>query len=355
MVSEKIIFLTITKPGYSRSWTYFNGIKKLGLDAEFIKIDSRNLINEFRRIKKQVSRTNIFVVMSPSQYLVPFVRLFFGRKVYLDAGWSLFEATVISRKRFGLFGWLAVKNYFIDWIASLLAKKIILESKSQKNFYCKLFLVPRRKCYVLYTGVDEESFQVDRYFVMPPDFFNNSKIVLFRGKYNSESGIEILAEATRLLKNEQITFWVFSPGLPSKVKFSNNTFVSREFLPDGNIPGLVEACSISLGQLAKHSRLNRTIPHKAFESAYLAKPYLSARNKGIIEIFEEGREVLLFTPGNSMELANEIKRLINNQALAMELSQSIFKKYNKNLSQKILAKEFLKVLNLEEKIPLTSI
>lgn len=354
-ISEKIIFLTITKPGYSRSWTYFNGIKKLGFDADFIKIDSRNLIKEFVRIKKRVSRNNIFVVMSPSQYLVPFVRLFFGKKVYLDAGWSLFEATIISRKQFGLFGWLALKNYLIDWTASLLAQKIILESKLQKNFYTKLFLVPRRKCYVLYTGVDEESFQVNRFFVKPPDFFNNSKIVLFRGKFNPEAGIEILAEATRLLSNEQITFWVFCPGLPNNVKFSQNTFVSREFLPNGDIPGLIASSSISLGQLAKHNRLIRTIPHKAFESAYLAKPYISARNKGIAEIFDEGREVLLFTPGNSMELANEIKRLTNNQALAMKLSQSIFEKYNRNLSQKILAKEFLKVLSLEGKIPLTSL
>ena len=78
---KKIIFLTIGEPGYSRSWTYFNGAKKLGANVEFIKIDSSNLIKQFLQIKKQVAKDNIFVVMSPSQYLVPFVRFFLGKKI----------------------------------------------------------------------------------------------------------------------------------------------------------------------------------------------------------------------------------------------------------------------------------
>ena len=99
--SKKIIFLTIGEAGYSRSWTYFIGAKKLGANVEFIKINSSKLIKQFLQIKEQVSKDSIFVVMSPSQYLVPFVRFFLGKNIVLDAGWSLFEGTVISRKRYG--------------------------------------------------------------------------------------------------------------------------------------------------------------------------------------------------------------------------------------------------------------
>jgi glycosyltransferase involved in cell wall biosynthesis len=343
---KKIIFLTIGEPGYSRSWTYFNGAKKLGANVEFIKIDSSNLIKQFMQIKKQVSKDHIFVVMSPSQYLVPFVRFFLGKNIVLDAGWSLFEGTVISRKRYGIFGSLAIKNYLIDFTSSHIAKKIILETKLQKNFYSKLFLVKGRKCKVLYTGVDEESFQLDHSYTIPPDFYNNSKIVLFRGKYNPEAGIEVLAQATKLLQEEQITFWVFCPGLPTNIDFSRNTFISRDILSKDKISKLQKSCTIALGQLAKHNRLKRTIPHKAFESAFLSTPYLTAGNKGITEIFTAGTEIACFSPGNSIELVDSIKSLINDSDKLSEMSSSIHKKYRNTCSQKILAQSFIEIAGL---------
>jgi hypothetical protein len=53
---KKIIFLTIGEAGYSRSWTYFNGAKKLGANVDFIKINSNKLIKQFLQIKKQLSK-----------------------------------------------------------------------------------------------------------------------------------------------------------------------------------------------------------------------------------------------------------------------------------------------------------
>ena len=341
---KKIIFLTIGEAGYSRSWTYFNGAKKLGVNVEFIKINSNKLIKQFLQIKRQVSKDSIYVVMSPSQYLVPFVRFFLGKNIVLDAGWSLFEGTVISRKRYGFLGSIAIKNYLIDFISSHIAKKIILETKLQKDFYSKLFLIRRKKCFVLYTGVDEESFQLDNSYSIPPDIFNNSKIVLFRGKYNPEAGIEVLAEATKLLIKEQITFWVFCPGLPTDIEFSSNTFIIRDILSKGKISKLQKSCTISLGQLAKHNRLNRTIPHKAFESAFLSTPYLTAGNKGITELFEDGVEIACFSPGNSLALVDGIRNLFSDHDKLNEMSVLFHRKYQNTCNQEMLSRDFLKIV-----------
>ena len=341
---KKIIFLTIGEAGYSRSWTYFNGAKKLGANVEFKKIDSNKLIKQFLQMKHQFSKDSIFVVMSPSQYLVPFVRFFLGKNIVLDAGWSLFEGTVISRKRYGTLGSIAIKNYLIDFISSHITKKIILESNLQKTFYSKLFLVRSTKCNVLYTGIDEESFQLDNSYETPPDIFNNSRIVLFRGKYNPEAGIEVLAEATKLLSKEQITFWVFCPGLPINIDFSENTFISREILSKSKISKLQKSCRILLGQLAKHNRLNRTIPHKAFEAAFLATPYLTAGNKGIAELFTEGIDIECFSPGNSLALVDKIRNLIIDHDKLNKMSYSIHEKYENICNQKMLSQNFLKIV-----------
>ena len=346
MNPKKIIFLTIGEAGYSRSWTYFNGAKKLGANVEFKKINSNKLIKQFLQMKQQFSKDSIFVVMSPSQYLVPFVRFFLGKNIVLDAGWSLFEGTVISRKRYGTLGSIAIKNYLIDFISSHSARKIILESNLQKSFYSKLFLIRSTKCNVLYTGLDEESFHLDNSFETPLDIFNNSKIVLFRGKYNPEAGIEVLAEATKILSKEQITFWVFCPGLPINIDFSNNTFISREILSKSKISKLQKSCRILLGQLAKHNRLNRTIPHKAFEAAFLATPYLTAGNKGIAELFTEGIEIECFSPGNSLALVDSIRNLIIDHDKLNKMSYSIHEKYENICNQKMLSQNFLKIVSV---------
>ena len=345
--SKKIIFLTIGEAGYSRSWTYFNGAKKLGANVEFIKVNSSKLIEQFRQIKEQVSKDSIFVVMSPSQYLVPFVRFFLGKNIVLDAGWSLFEGTVISRKRYGIFGLLAAKNYLIDFTSSHVARKIILESNLQKNFYSRLFLVSKRKCFVLYSGVDEGAFSDNKSYELPPDIFNNSKIVLFRGKYTAEAGVEILAEATKLLSSENITFWVFCPGLPPNIKFSSNTTIITNIIESKHdLARVYNASILTIGQLSYHKRLIRTIPHKAYESAFLSKPYLSARNLGINELFLENKDIICIDGNNSLELASKIKDVIKNPEILKSIGIQMNIKYNNICSQPVLSALFLEIVRI---------
>ena len=345
MGSEKIVFLTVSEPGYSRSWTYFNGARKLGANVEFIKIESKSLVFQFLSLRKRFSRKNIYVVMSPSQYLVPFVRIFLGRKVISDAGWSLFEGTVLARKRFGLFGLLAVKTFLIDFISSHLAAKIFVESKNQAEFYSKVFLLNRRKIDVLYTGVDEESLKIEPGKFQLPNFFNNNKIVLFRGKYNQESGIEILAGATKLLVSEDITFWILCPGLPNHIKFSPYTYINRTYIKSqGEISNFYRSAQITVGQVSKNRRLGRTIPHKAFESAYLSKPYITAGNSGIKEIFVDNLEVICVRADDAQDLAQKIKHLIDNPRTAELFGKNMNLKYLNFYSQEILAKTFLSLI-----------
>jgi glycosyltransferase involved in cell wall biosynthesis len=345
MASEKIVFLTVGEPGYSRSWTYFNGARKLGANVEFIKIESKSLVFQFLSLRKRLARKNIYIVMSPSQYLVPFVRIFLGRKVISDAGWSLFEGTVLTRKRFGLFGLLAFKIFLIDFISSHLAAKVFVESKNQAKFYSKTFLLNKRKIDVLYTGVDEDSLKIEPRQIQLPNFFNNNKIVLFRGKYNRESGIEILADATKLLISENITFWIFCPGLPDHIKFSPHTHINRTYVKSqSEISNFYRSAQITVGQVSKNRRLSRTIPHKAFESAYLSKPYITAGNSGVKELFVDKLEIMCVRADDAHDLAQKIKHLIDNPGTAELIGKNMNLKYRNICSQEILAKTFLSLI-----------
>jgi glycosyltransferase involved in cell wall biosynthesis len=275
------------------------------------------------------------------------VRIFLGRKVISDAGWSLFEGTVLARKRYGLFGLLALKTYLIDFVSSHLATKVFVESKNQAEFYSKIFLVNRSKIAVLYTGVDEDSLKDTFSQIQLPNFYNNSKIVLFRGKFNRESGVEVIAAATKLLISKDVTFWILCPGLPMHIEFSKNTYVNRTYIQaQSEISAIYMSAQVTVGQMSGEKRLRRTIPHKAFESAYLSKPYITAGNSGIKELFADQLEITCTIPGDAQDLATKIKYLVNNPVSAKLIGKNMNLKYREVCSQEILAKAFLQLVTI---------
>ena len=343
----KKVFLTISDEGYSRSWTYFAGLKKLNEDVHFVKLSPPHLIRDFLSLRKKYSRECIFIIMSPSHYLTFFTRVFLGKRIILDAGWSLSEAALISRRNFGLFGLNAIKLYLIDFISCHIAKRIILESEHQRKFYSRIFFISEEKTICIYTGLDETQYFLDKKSPLPPDYFNNSRIVLFRGKYSREAGLEVLAEATLLLRNEPITFWIFCPGIKNNLQFSSNCFISTEYIPNKKIiHELLLASSISLGQLSNNSRLDRTIPHKAFETAYASKPYLTSRSAGIKELFIEGSEIECFEPGDALDLSRKIKFLLNNSKKLSQLAFNMNQRYGIKCSQEKLTKELSDIFRI---------
>jgi glycosyltransferase involved in cell wall biosynthesis len=342
-----IYFITIADTGYSRSWNYYAGLKKNGTRVEFFKLDNTKLIKEFISLRKQTNRSDIFIVMSPSHYLTPLIRIFLGKNTYLDAGWSLFEGSILARRQIGFMGINLIKTYSIDLIASIFAKRIFLESDAQVNFYCKLFLVRKSKCSVIYTGVDEEQFEVNDDFPTPADIYGNGAIVMFRGKYTVEAGLEVLAQASKLLDDEKITLWIFSPGIPKNLEFGKNTLVFGNFIDSkNNLAKIYTEAGLTLGQLSDYPRLNRTIPHKAFESALLAKPYLCSRSKGILEVFSEKKEIICFNPGDPIDLANKIRIFFELRRDFENIGICMHEKYMANLSQLKLS---LTLLRLVEK------
>lgn len=342
MKINSIYFISIKDLSNFRSDIYYNYLKNNYKNLKFVKMDQNNLIHSFIQLRTASNRNDVFVVMCPSHYLVPFARFFLGKNTYLDAGWSLFEGSVIARRDFGFLGHKVVKAYLIDFAAARLAKKIFLESIEQKKFYSSLFFIRSHKCEVIYTGVDEKKFQITSNRDELPDLYGNSQIVLFRGKYTVEAGIDTLAAATIALESKRITFWVLSPGLPRNIEFGKNAVVIRNFVrSQQRLVSAYKHASLTLGQLSNHTRLKRTIPHKAFESAYMSKPYLTARTNGILEIFNEGREVLCFNPSDSTDLQSKIIDFFNHPEKFACIGHNMKKKYDTKLNQAYLSSELL--------------
>ena len=285
------------------------------------------------------------VVLSPCSILVPFLKIITGRPIVLDAGWPLTDAELgnVNRHAFNL---RYIKSWVIDFLAFHLAKKTILESQSQKAYVSKFYFVSKSKLEVVFTGVNENKYTIEMDDSAPSNYLKilNEDFVLFRGKNNTESGIENIIKIADISSNAY-KFVIVSNKMPTNFKEDANVVFISEYLQDLEIALLYQKCFLSLGQISDSKRLDRTIPHKAFESGYFGTPYLTLKRDGIAEFLSGGSEAIFVDTVNIVNIAKIIEEFHSNFVLQKELKINIKKRYSKIASQTKLKRDFFKILD----------
>lgn len=294
-----------------------------------------------RTFLKNTSGYDAVIVGYGLPILAPIVRCLYWGKIIFNAVSSQYEANIISRGTHGPLSLMAFKWWLIDFFSFHFSSKIILESSAQINFIHKLFLIPKRKLVRSWMGIDEKVFFLD------PKVKKNEKFtVLFRGRFLPESGILTVIETAKKLEDSGVQFLIIGHGfmyrevnaLMDSLKPKNVEMV-HERLPDDELRTRMLECHVSLGQLADHPRLSRTLPCKLFESLALGLPYLTARNVGVFELLKEDETCFAVPVNNPDELANKILFLKENPALLETVAKNGHHLYEEKLTSKQLAKE----------------
>ena len=341
-MEPRFTFITSYETDYSRSGVLLSYLSKKDLVREVIKFNSwESLISFARQILKANKKTDYYVIMNPSQFLTPIVRFLTFKEIILDSGWPLTEKSrsikITTTEKVQRF-----KSWVIDFVSMHLANLVLLESQLQKERTSYRFKIKRKKLEVSLTGVDEEAFS----FSVPGEKLPGQKFkVGFRGRYNLEAGLEVLAETTLLCTDQEISFLVLAPNIPNHIKFGENADIQNKiFGSKEEMADLLISCDVLLGQLSDHPRLDVTIPHKAFEAAIMGKPYLSARARGIQEFLVEGVEAEYFDAGNATDLLKKIIELKNTENQRIILSKNIYKKYVDFASENVIGDVFVKIV-----------
>jgi|SRR3989344_270718 len=276
-------------------------------------------------------------------HFVPLIRFLTRKKIIFSAVASQYEASVISRNNQNPWSLRAVKMWLIDFFSFHLSSKILLESGAQVNFLHDLLIIPRKKLVRSWIGVDEKVFFRDPSIKKHPKF-----TVLFRGKFLPESGIDTIIRAAKLLENKEVYFLIIGHGFLYKIVNSliaelkpKNLSINQEILPNDELRENMLPCHVSLGQLAQHPRLSRTLPFKLYESLALGLPYLTGKNPAILELLKDGTTCVTVEPGSPAELANKILFLKNNPAILKKIGEMGYKLYKEKLTSKKLAQGFI--------------
>jgi glycosyltransferase involved in cell wall biosynthesis len=282
--------------------------------------------------------------MSPSHVLV--IPLYFLTRapIVLDAGWSLSEAER-AREMTAESGIVKYfKLFLVDFFAYKFSTQIHIESQQQLKYISKSFHVDPKKLFVRFTGFNESRIitgQVNIPSLLIQNIVSDSRdMVLFRGKFNEESGLDILVETAREERFQSTLFAVVTNHNLEEYKLTPNTVVINEYLPDSDVFELFKSAKIIIGQLSSHPRLTRTIPHKAFEAAFFGKPYISSRTEPITALFGERNGVAYFNGGDQSDFSNTLFELIRKKNLEI-MGVAMHDIYAKQLTSKHLKLQFL--------------
>ena len=335
----EIVFLSWLEPNYSRSAVILNSRYAAKFNGQFRKVKSGvslpitliRVVLDFR--KKNV----IYFVCSPCLTISIWLKLFGSKRIFLDAGWPLTDNTYKSKNKIlNLFKTLRIR--LIEWLAFRASYLIFLESEVQANRVSLDFKLDPKKIVVGYTGLNEHEFQVESiepHELIGISFNATGPTILFRGKINEESGIDKIQE---LISNlEKATFIICSSNLPRNFPNYDNLIKIERNVSFAEMKYLYQLSDVALGQLGSSKRLNRTIPHKAFESAYFGKPYLGFNHKALNEFFNEKQSSLLFTRLEEFQILLENYK--QNEEAVKAIGLTAKQIYDNEFNQEILSQK----------------
>ena len=341
-----ILWFGIYKNNFGRNKIYIEALRAAGHVVLECQDSSPGLLKYARLWQKHRAlrgKYDVLVVGYPGHLVTPLARLISGKKIVVDALGSLYDAEVNSHYPTL---WKKIKSRLVDWLMVRCAHSIILESQAQKDYFSDVF-GPSPKYHVVYTGA---SSVFDHVQTQPtsPTFFN----VVFRGKLTPECGIMYILKAAEMLKgNTGIRFSIIGSGyfLEEVTRYINEQALSNielisKYLTDEELVMRVHGADLMLGQFEDNPRLNRTIPHKAFEAFAANRAYITGTAPAIQEIVHDGVEVFLTPCADAELLASKIEDLSRNRTLVATVAAAAHRKYDTDFTGKVLAQKLVEVM-----------
>ncbi len=346
-----VYFLSFVGPDYSRSSTILNyqtssfEKKYLHLPIGVFKI--ARMLYSYR---KELNQAHSIVVMSPCHIVTPIAKFLVRKPIVLDAGWPLLDG-LISR---GIWNSNILKFPGIaalDFISFHCADIILVESSIQIKRLRMYFRVSPKRIRVLFTGITESIFETPSVKTKlineieeRAKNLNFPLTVVFRGKVNRESGISNIIESAKLLEEKVLFIFVLGEENARLSSESNRIVVSG--ITVNEMKQIYEFADVAIGQVSEHTRLNYTIPHKAFEAGFFAKPYITTNSRGIRELYGPDSAVLM-NQISANSLASEILRFMK-PSTRIRLGASIHASYQEKASQKVINSRFENILRSYE-------
>lgn len=272
---------------------------------------------------------DVLVVGYPGHFdLAGARRVAAGRPIVFNPLVSLHDTLVADRGRFRRGGLAARALRRVDLRAFRAADLVVADTDAHASFFREeLGLVPERveSCYL---GAEDRLFHPRAQ--APPGFH-----ALFVGKLIPLHGVETILAAARLAPG--VRFRVVGSGQLEHVLSRRPGNV--EWLPwveYSELPAELHAAGCALGIFGTGAKTARVIPNKAYQALACATPLVTADTPAARELLTDGTDAMLVPAGDPAALAEAVRTLAGDPALASRLGRAGRATYEAQASEPVL-------------------
>jgi glycosyltransferase involved in cell wall biosynthesis len=201
-------------------------------------------------------------------------------------------------------------------------------------------------------GIPKERVVFIPHFVRIDEYTPNyvdSDYILYFGRVEKHKGVKTLIDAIK--KINDIKLYIVGEGAYKeelenylKIKGIKNVILFG-FVAEDKLTNIIKDCLFTIVPSEWYEPFGFTV----LESFSSGKPVIGANIGGISELIENRRNGILFRSGDSNELENKIRYLLNNKDLVLKMGKNargtVERKYNARLHYERLMKTYTKLLN----------
>ena len=251
-----------------------------------------------------------------------------GRPVIFNPLVSLVDTLVGDRRRFEPDSLPARLLAAVDRRALRSAELVVADTQANADFLAELGGLSPEHLAVCFVGAEERLFRPGW---APEEPFT----AVFVGKLIPLHGLETILEAARIAAELRIR--VIGSGQLDDLLRSRPPNV--EWIPWVDyelLPGELRRAGCALGIFGTSPKARRVIPNKAFQALACGVPLVTADTHAARELLVDGEGALLLPPGDPAALAEALRRLAADPALAQRLGKRGLATYRERASEDVL-------------------
>lgn len=273
-------------------------------------------------------------------------RLLNRSPILFDAFVSNYDTLVSDRKNIQPGSIPAQFLRWLDRAACRAAKRVLLDTHAQIDFFVREFNLPAGIFERVPVGAVDGLFHPDA-ATLPQSRLK----ILYYCTFLPLHGAPVIVEAANLIKDLNCEIVLIGRGqeypktraLADQYKLSNLTFMDSLTLED--LAAEVRDADICLGgHFGSSPKAERTIPGKVYQFLAAGKPVIAARTPANLELLTHLENAYLCAPSDPVSLAQAIRKLCQDETLRNRLAENGRKTYLESCSEEVLQKQIAEIV-----------
>jgi glycosyltransferase involved in cell wall biosynthesis len=249
---------------------------------------------------------------------------------------SLADTFVSDRGRFRPGSLPARALAAIDRRALRRADLVVADTQANAEFLGDLAGLPPERLAVCFVGAEERLFQPGWAPEDPPT-------AVFVGKLIPLHGLETILEAAR--QAPELRFRVIGSGQLEPLLETRSANVEWiRWVPYERLAAELHRAACALGVFGTSDKAGRVIPNKAFQALATGVPLVTADTPAAGELLVDGESALLVPPGDPVALAEALRAVMTDTALAGRIAEGGLATYRRQASENVLGARWRELL-----------